>query len=221
MRVRSTVTLILVLAVGLSLVACGHDHGSSKPIVTQILSDALYDGDIALGPSSSATYTVTQGNSQSVFAGIDPVTLIEYRTFLDFPLGGSNGVPLDAVIDSATLDIYINSIDPYPLSGTIPIRIDLVSFQPPYLVGTDFDRSSQPALMTKTINPPISQTDFGNHVYIDVTQMMVEVQRLGLADFQVRIMEDLGLVSPGIIEINDTTGSNRNQLAPLLEVSYY
>jgi hypothetical protein len=50
---------------------------------------------------------------------------------------------------------------------------------------------------------------------------MVEVQRLQLPDFQVRIMEDLGPVSPGLIEINDTTGPNAGALAPLLQVSYY
>jgi hypothetical protein len=50
---------------------------------------------------------------------------------------------------------------------------------------------------------------------------MVEVQRLGLADFQIRILEDLGLVAPGLIEINDTTGASREVLAPLLEVTYF
>jgi hypothetical protein len=157
---------------------------------------------------------------QSVFAGINPDTNAEYRAFLDFPLTGAGGVPRNAVIVSATLDIVINSISPQPLTGTIPIRIELVSFQPPTLVETDFDRSLQPALVTATITPPISQVDFGNHVSLDVTSMMQEAQRLGLADFQVRILEDLGAASPGLIEITDTTGPNRRVLAPLLQVTY-
>jgi hypothetical protein len=44
---------------------------------------------------------------------------------------------------------------------------------------------------------------------------MVEAQRQGLANFQIRILEDDGFVYPGLIEINDT-----NAFAPLLEVTY-
>jgi hypothetical protein len=219
---RILLAAITLIFINLPLAGCGGcDNRSSLPvIVTQILSDPVYDGYIAKDPTSG-NYTVTQGNTQSVFAGIDPTTLTEYRTFLDFPLTGAGGVPGDAVIVSATVDIVINSINPYPLTGTIPIRVELVSFQPPTLIGTDFDRTLQPALVTRTISPPISQSDFGNHVAIDVTELMNEAQRLGLLDFQVRILEDLGTVSPGFIEINDTTGSSRDALAPLLQVSYY
>ena len=212
----------LFTSVILILAGCG--GGSSTPtFVSQILSDPTFDGDIAKDPITGA-YTVTQGMSatvQSVFAGIDPVTGVEYRSFLDFPLTGAGGVPGNAVILSATLDIFINSIQPQPLTGTIPIRIDLVSFQPPTLVGTDYERTLQPALATTTIIPPIAQADFGKHVTVDVTALMVEAQRLGLADFQVRIMEDLVTTPPGLIEINDTTGANQAVLAPQLQVTYY
>ena len=51
---------------------------------------------------------------------------------------------------------------------------------------------------------------------MDVTSLMVEAQRRGLVNFQIRILEDLGIVLPGYIEINDLT-VNR---APLLEVTY-
>jgi hypothetical protein len=204
----------------LAVSGCGDGGRTSPLILTQIISDQTFDGDIRKD-QVTGTFTVTQGNTQSVFAGIDPVTGAETRAFLDFPLTGAGGVPGNAVIDSAFLDITINSIVPQPLIGTIPIRIDLVSFLPPTLVGTDFDRTSQPALATVTIIPPISDRDFGQHISVDVTPLMVEAQRLGLADFQVRIMEDLGVVSPGIIEINDTTGANRATLAPLLQVTYF
>jgi hypothetical protein len=50
---------------------------------------------------------------------------------------------------------------------------------------------------------------------------MVEAQRLGLVDFHVRIMEDLGIITPELVEINDTTGVNRSTLAPLLKVKYF
>lgn len=217
---KRTYLIVLIVFMSLSLIGCGGGGGSAPPtIVTQILSAPTFDGDIE--QSSLGVFTITQGNTQSVFAGIDPNTFAEFRAFLDFPLTGVGGVPVNAVIVSATLDVVINSILPQPLLGTIPIRIDLVSFQPPTLIGTDFDRTLQPALATTTIIPPISQADFGNHVAVDVTFLMIEAQQLGLANFQVRILEDLGMVSPGLIEINDTTGPNRRFLAPLLRVAYY
>ncbi len=195
----------------LALSGCG--GGSSPPptVTTQILSDPAYDGDIELDQSN--VYTVTQGNVSSVFAGIDPSTLSETRAFLDFPLTGAGGVPGDAFIASATLDIFINSIQ--TISGSIPIRIELVSFSPPTLLASDFDRVF---LEYTTIVPPISSADVQNLVAVDVTPLMVEAQRRGLANFQVRILEGgVGFVSPGLIEIDDTTASR----APLLTVSYY
>lgn len=206
----------------LALTGCG-DGGGNNPhpfVVTTILSDPVFDGDIQKTPVTGS-FIVTQGNTQNIFAGINPTSGVEFRAFLDFHLTGANGVPGNAIIDSAFLDIFINSITPQPLIGTIPVRIDLVSFRPPDLIGTDFDRTLQPALATITVSPPISQADFGRHVTIDVTPLMVEAQRLGLLDFQVRIMEDLGIVTPGLIEINDTTGVNRSTLAPLLQVTYF
>lgn len=205
----------------LVLGGCGDDSDPPPQFVARILSDANFDGDIAR--DGTGTYTVTQGAATqgSLYAGFDPADGAELRAFLDFPLSGSGGVPLNAGIAWATLDIVINSIQPNPLIGQIPIRIDLVSFLPPNLVGTDFDRTIQPSLATMTIAPPISQTDFGQHVLIDVTPLMVEAQRLGLPDFQLRILRDPGIAVPGMIEINDTTGANRDLLAPLLEVGYF
>lgn len=215
-KVLTSILLFMILV----LAGCGDGGGGPPLILTQILSDPAFDGDIRKDPATGA-FTVTQGNTQSVFAGVNPTTGAEYRAFLDFPLTGAGGVPGNAVIHSAFLDIDINSIQPQPLAGTIPIRIDLVSFQPPTLVATDYDRTLQPALATTTIIPPIAQADFGNHVPVDVTSLMVEAQRQGLADFQVRILEDFGATAPGLVEINDTTGANRPSLAPLLQVTYY
>jgi hypothetical protein len=187
---------------------------------TVILSDPAYDGDIRRDPGTG-DYTVAQGYTQSVYVGIDPSSGAEFRAFLHFPLRDIDGIPPYAVIVSATIDMVINSIVPRPLVGTIPIRIDLVFFQPPTLVGTDFDRTSQPALATITLSPPISQADLG-HIVVDVTPLLIEAQRLGLANFQIRILrEEILPVSPGRIEINDTTGVDRMALAPLLQATYY
>jgi hypothetical protein len=218
-------TLAIVIAcAAISLAGCGGGDGGPRPpppaITTQIMSDAGFDGDIE--QTSSTTFFVTQGMSpsvQSVFAGIDPAALTEFRAFLDFPLTGTGGVPSNAIIDSAFLDIYINSFQ--PITGSLPILVELVSFQPPTLIDTDFDRTLQPPLAFTVVSPPFTQADVGTNVSIDVTSLMVQAQQLGLVDFQVRIMEDLGPAIPGLIEINDTTGSDRPLHAPLLTVTYF
>src|SRR5579872_3306840 len=203
--------VVLALA-AFALSGCGGGGDSGPPpiVTTQIVSDSAFDGDIQqVSPNS---YVITQGMSptvQSVFAGIDPASTTEFRTFLDFPLTGPGGVPGRANIDSAFLDIYINSLQPNV--GTIPIRIDLVNFQPPTLIGTDFDRGIQAALASVVISPPLSQADVGTNVSIDVTDLMITAQNLGLLDFQLRILQDLG---PGVLilmEIDDSTGADRAQ----------
>lgn len=210
---------ILFAAVMMSLIllmsGCGGGGGSNPATVTQILSRAAFDGEIRFDPPN--LFTIVQGNTPSVFAGIDPVTGSEFRAFLDFPLTGAGGVPGSAIINSATLDIFIDSISIRPAASSIPIRIELVTFPPQTLLASDFDRTIQPALAFTTIIPPISRADVSHHVTVDVTSLMVEAQRRGLADFQIRILEDDGFVFPGLIEIDDTT-INR---APLLTVSYF
>lgn len=216
--------MLAVACAAVSLSGCGGGDGGHfqppPPVTTQIQSDPGFDGDIE--QTSPISFAVTQGMSpsvQSVFAGIDPTARTEFRAFLDFPLTGANGVPGSASIDSAFLDIYINSLQ--PTAGTLPILIELVSFQPPTLIDTDFDRTLQPPLAAVVVTPPFSQMDVGTNVSIDVTSLMVEAQRRGLSDFQVRIMEDLGPAIPTLLEINDTTGVNRGSLGPLLTVTYF
>lgn len=216
-----TLTIALTFA-AVSLTGCGGDNGNGSPppaVTTQILSDPVFDGDIE--QTSPISFTVTQGMSasvQSVFAGIDPVALTEFRTFLDFPLTGPSGIPRTAIIDRAFLDIYINSLQPG--SGTLPLRIELVSFEPPTLIPSDFDQGVQPPAYI-IVSPSLIGSDVGTNVSIDVTSLMVEAQNRGLNDFQVRVMEDLGPAIPVLMEINDTTGANRGTLAPALTVTYF
>lgn len=217
---RMTFFAALAAFMILTLTGCGSDNSSEPAVfVTTILSDPYYDGEIQRD-LNSGLFAITQGinTQQRVFAGLDPILPVEYRSFLYFPLTGPNGVPGNASIDSASLDLFINNIATQFLHDTIPLRIDLVSFQPPDLIFSDFNR---PALQTTLVSPSISQADFGRHVTIDVTALMIEAQRSGLLDFQVRIMEDFGNVAPGLIEINASTGINRSTLAPQLTVSYF
>lgn len=205
----------------LVLTGCGGGGGDTTPsFTTQILSDPALDGDIQqTGPSS---FVVTQGMSasvQSVFAGIDPASQTEFRAFLTFPLTGSNGVPLDARIDSAFVELFVDDLQ--PAAASLPLLVELVSFQPPTLLASDYDRTAQPALASIHVTPPITASDIGTLVPIDVTPLMVQAQRLGLSDFQVRIMEDLGPPILGLMEIDDTTGPDRSKAAPLLTVTYF
>jgi hypothetical protein len=206
--------------VGLAGCGGGDNLRPQPTFTTQILSDSSYDGDIE--QTSPDTAIVTQGMSptvQSVLAGIDPVAGTEFRAFLNFPLTGSAGVPADAAIDSAFLEVFIDDLQ--PSNATIPVRVELVSFQPPTLLPTDFDRTRQPPLAYTTISPQLSRTDVGSYVPIDVTSLMVRAQRMGLPDFQVRIMEDLGPPIAGLFAIDDSTGANRGARAPLLTVTYF
>jgi hypothetical protein len=218
---RILITLAASAVVGLT--GCGGGGGDVGPpptFTTQILSDPTYDGDIE--QVSSSSYTVTQGmsaNVQSVLAGIDPVGGTEFRAFLDFPLGGSGGVPGNAAIDSAFLEIFVDDLQPN--TSNLPLRVELVSFQPPNLIPTDFDRSIQPPLAAVTLSPPINQADIGTYVSIDVTALMVQAQRQGLPDFQVRIMEDLGPAVASLMAIDDSTAPDRPKRAPLLTVTYF
>ncbi|MHB8477635.1 MAG: hypothetical protein ACYDBZ_15240 [Steroidobacteraceae bacterium] len=212
-----------IACVAIGLAGCGGGDPNSSPpqaITTQIMSDPGFDGDIEqISPTS---FIVTQGMSpsvQSVFAGINPGTLTEFRAFLDFPLSGPGGIPGNAVIESAFLDIRIDNLQ--PPTGTLPILIELVSFQPPTLIESDFDRALQPPLAFVQIAPPFSQVDVGSNVSIDVTSLLVQARQMQFPDFQVRILEDLGPAIPVLIEIDDTIGVNRGALAPLLMVTYF
>jgi hypothetical protein len=210
--------VVTVTVAGLS--ACGGGNDGPPPVfTTQILSDPAYDGDIRF--TQPATFTVTQGMSpdvQSIFSGVDPVLLDEYRSFLVFHLTGGNGVPGNAIIESAFLDIYVNSLQ--PSTASLPIVVELVSFQPPTLLATDYDETIQPALASVKAGPNFTQADVGSNASIDVTPLMREAQNRGLVDFQIRIVEDLGSNTTALLEINDSTGTDRAQHAPQLTVTY-
>jgi hypothetical protein len=210
---KRVVLVVMLFLVILAVAGCGDGGESRHLLAREILSDETVDADIAKDPATgSLTLTqVARDQVPSVFAGIDPTTLQEFRAFLHFPLAS---IPFNGIIQSATLDLFIETGSDLPPTGSIPIRLELVSFPPPVLV-TDYDEGALPILAVRTF--PISAADIGHHVVVDVTSLMVTAQANRLQNFQIRILEDFGPVTPGIIEIDDTTSAT----APLLKVFFF
>lgn len=206
------IILAAMLSVILALTGCGSGEVfiSITPAssVSHILSDPLLDGDIEV---DGGITTIRQGNTQSVFVGIDPLTFSETRAFLDFPLAT---IPLGATITTATIDLVVENLQ--PLSANVPVLVDLVSYPQPLASG-DFSR----VFLATTITPPITSPDVGNHVTVNVTSLMQEAQFRGLSRFQVRLLKGAGGTLTGLVRINDTTGINRTSLAPQLTVIYF
>ncbi|GAB4368835.1 MAG: hypothetical protein Kow00128_14560 [Deltaproteobacteria bacterium] len=204
--------IVLGVAAILALVLAGCGGGDSRPVfVAQILSDQPSDGDIAF---DGVTFTPTQG-PVTLFFGIDDndPDFPEYRAFLDFPLDGSTGqdvVPANAVIVSATLEIFIDRVN---FADPVPALLDLVEYVPGSLVAADF--TSVP-LAFRSLD--FFATGTGNFVAIDVTPLMREAQRRGLPDFQVRFLLDFALSNFGFVGIEDRP--NIALTAPLLTVEY-
>jgi hypothetical protein len=149
-----------------------------------LLSDQPTDGDIAYDPVRGS-FTITQGADTLLF-GIDLAhpNQPEYRAFLDFPLDGSTKgpvLPLDAVILSATLTLFVNFVD---FAATVPILLDLVEYSV-FLGLTPADFSSVP-LAVRSFS--IHRLDANRDLHIDVTPLMTTAQALALNDFQVRLL---------------------------------
>lgn len=201
--------LWLVLAtVVFALAGCG---SNDRPLIqTTISSDPAVDGDIVDVAGVRTVSLVSRDALTGVLAGVDPVNNDVYRAFLDFPL---TRIPTNHIINSATLSIVIRSVTVVPPTATIPLRIELVSFDPP-LIGNDFDRSILLPLATTVVSPPISSADVNREVNIDVTSLMAEAQFRRLPDFQVRILQDNDLLTtvPGLVEIDEETVANEPRL---------
>lgn len=173
----------------------------------QIFSDLPSDGDIAFDPVRS-TYTVTQGPSTVLF-GIDSANrnLPEYRAFLTFPLDGITGqpvVPVDARIESADVEVFVDFLD---FASSVTTFLDLVSYPPKY-DGWDGLGSVDPVadfnqLPMATRSPfAFLLSDVRNFVRIEVTSLMSAAQVFPpLPEFQIRFSSDIA--RPGLVGLND------------------
>jgi hypothetical protein len=208
MRKIGILGLVGVLA--LVLAGCGGGGDSRTTVVIQSLSDQPVDGDI--GFTAPGTFSISQADvTKNVLYGIDSGGT-EFRAFLDFPLDGSNGggvVPLTAVIVSADIEVFVNDVT---ISSSVPTLLELVSFPVTGLTSADFD--SVPLLTSTPFD--ILGSDKNNFVRIDVTSRMVEAQRLGLRDLQLRFLLDLVPGASGLVQFDDGVVGR----APLLTVEY-
>jgi hypothetical protein len=190
------------------LAGCGGDDDDRSTFIAQTLSIQSVDGDIGL---TGGTILISQANvTNNVQFGVDPGGS-EFRAFLDFPLDGSNGgdaIPLDAFIVSADIDVFVNNLS---FATRVPTLLDLVPFPVSGLTPTDFD--STPLLSRSPFD--LLQTDINNFVRIDVTSLMVEAQRLGLRNLQLRFLLDFS-AAVGFVELDDGVIDR----APLLTVEY-
>ncbi len=209
---RIVLYAVLVLAL-FTLNSCRSKHDPLRTYDTEIVSDADADGDIGLALDD--TYAISSVlDTGSVLAGVDPVTGEEFRGFLNFPLREVDGIPRNAVIESAPLESFIAGMSDSQPGQIFPFLIDLVDFQPPYLVAGDFSRAIQPSLLTIPID--FYPSDEGHFVVIDVTELVDEAQYHGLPDLQLRFLLDFSADS-GLIEIDDAEVAT----APLLRITYY
>ncbi len=204
-----------VLAVLLLLAGCS-DGDEFSTFVVRILSDQQADGDIGFNPlpEPDGTYLISQADfTGNLLFGIDEVDGTEYRAFLDFPLDGSAGggaVPLGAVIVSAYIEVFVNSVE---FASTVPTLLDLVPFPIAGLETVDFD-----SLPIATRAPfDFFRSDIGHYVRIGVTSLMAEAQSRELQDLQLRILLDFVPEAAGLVKLDD--GVNVD-LAPLLTVEY-
>jgi hypothetical protein len=211
----------MVGVLALFLAGCGSGDSGPTTVIVDILSDQPSDGDIAFDPVANS-FTVTQG-PDTLFFGIDILNpnFPEFRAFLDFPLDGSTGypaIPLNATIVSSVLKVSVTSVE---FARTIPALIDLVSYPVRGLTPADFnsDPLTFPDGSFAFLRIDFLATDVGIDVAIDVTSLMQEAQRRGLADFQVRYLLDFVPNPTGFVGIDDQPTVAIT--APRLTVEYF
>jgi hypothetical protein len=216
---RKIWVLGLVGVLALVLAGCG---GSSGPdlFVFEQLSDQTVDAHISsvIDPGTGDPTIFPAATTGAIRVGVDG-SGVEYRGFLDFPIGG---IPSAADVRLAYIEVFVGSV---PFGANVPVLLELVDFQPPVLIGSDFFRSApQPFL------PPVlgrSLFDFlpsdallpRPTVRIVVTSLVQRALQRLQPDFQVRLLLDPDplAVVPAVVTLDDAAINT----APLLHVEYF
>ncbi|MDX1814844.1 MAG: hypothetical protein R3239_02700, partial [Thermodesulfobacteriota bacterium] len=165
-------------------------------LTAKILSDPLSDGDIAFDPVSSIFTVATEVTP--LFFGVDSSdsNLPEYKAFLTFPLDGVTGqdvLPLGAVIDSATVELFITQVS---YADTVPTFLDLIQYEFRNLGQNPALDFNAPPIDFRTLD--FYSTDPGNFVLIDITPLVQTAQDLALLDFQIRLSLAGGVPVAGV-----------------------
>jgi hypothetical protein len=98
-------------------------------------------------------------------------------------------------------------------ASTVPTLLELVPFPVTGLRPADYN--SVPLLTRSPFN--LFGSDVGNFVRIDVTSLMVEAQRQGFSNLQLRFLLDFVPGAAGLVELDDGPAAT----APLLTVQYH
>jgi hypothetical protein len=205
--------LLAVLAISLMLLVSGCGSSSNtNTFVSSILSLHISDAEVE---DTGTSIIRRQGNLSFVRAGIDPaVNGSEFGAFLVFPLNDAGGVPSNAIIDKATLEVFVNRLTLQQSAVELPIQIELIATPGRTLTDSFFTTPAAHAIKLTKILP----ADVNGFVAFNVTDLMVRAQLDGLSDFQVRILQDLTPpTSNGVVEIEDAITAR----APLLEVVWH
>ena len=207
------VTAILVF----SLSGCGgSDRDARTVFFADVLSDVSVDGDLSLAPGEAVPLITPATAFNEILIGVDGIG-VEYRGFVHFPFDGSTAgdiIPFDADVRFAYLEFFVSSVN---FIGTADFLMDLVSFPPP-LVPDDYFRDVTIPLVSRIF--PMQSDDLDGFVRIDITPLMKEAIRLGLPDFQIRVLLDLPFTF-GQFGVEDIPGRTGTLTAPLLHVEYY
>jgi hypothetical protein len=213
MRKIGILGLVGVLA--LALAGCG--GGSSGPdlFVFEQLSDQTVDAYIAYtGVGSPTIFPAT--DTHTIQIGVDAGGT-EYRGFLDFPIGG---IPITANVQFAFIEVFVGSV---PFGADVPVLVELVDFQPPVLIESDFFRSPPDPFL-----PPVQGIPIFNFfpedavsprpkIRIEVTSLVQRALQRLQPDFQIRLLLDPLALGPAIVTLDDGAANT----APLLHVEYF
>jgi hypothetical protein len=171
----------------LFLAGCG-GGGDSRPVFSEIIdSDRTIDADITKdlvgGTVGAPNLASVFGNVQAGVTSFDGLgsPLTDSRGFLNFPL---SRIPLGATIRYASVTVFLNSVtlrDPLAPSPFFLDLIDTIAFPPP-VVSSDYSAS-----FAATRSFDFLAGDQGKFVEIEVTSLMQEAQRSGLASFEIRL----------------------------------
>ncbi len=209
---------VLGLAGIFALVLAGCGGGSSGPelFVFERLSDQTVDADIAYTGAGSPTI-FPASSTHTIQIGVDAGGT-EYRGFLDFPIGG---LPPSADVRFAYIDVFVGSV---PFGASVPVLVELVEFQPPTLIPSDFFRLPPDPFLPPVQGIPIFtflQDDAVSPrpvVRIEVTSLVQRALQRLQPDFQARLLLDpASAIVPAIVTLDDGAANT----APLLHVEYF